>query len=311
MKVLVTGATGFVGRVVARVFASRGHSVRVALRAPNPELPFESVVIGDLANDTDWHGALAGVNAVIHLAARVHLMRDSVNGAAEFRRINTEGTLRIARAAAAAGTKRFIFLSSIKVNGEETASRPFRADDEPHPGDAYAQSKLAAERGLLEIGGIEPVIIRPPLIHGPGAKGNLARLCQLAHSGWPVPLAGISNRRDLVGVKNLADLIERCVWHPAAAGQVFLASDGQALSTPELFRLIAEALDRPVRMMKIPVALMRALAAPLRLGAEIDRLTQSLELDITKTRELLGWKPPVSAAAGIADMAHAFASRSL
>jgi nucleoside-diphosphate-sugar epimerase len=310
MKVLVTGATGFVGRVVARLFASRGHSVRVALRAPHPELPFESVVIGDLANNTDWNRALAGVNAVIHLAARVHVMRDYADGAAEFRRVNTEGTLRLARAAAAAGARRFVFVSSIKVNGEATTGRPFRADDEPHPGDAYARSKYAAERGLLEIGGIEPVTIRPPLVHGPGAKGNLARFCRLARSGWPVPLGGISNRRDLVGVENLANLIERCIWHPAAAGQVFLASDGHALSTPELYGLIAEALDRPARMVKVPVTLMRALAGPLGFGAEIDRLTQSLELDITRTRELLGWEPPVSAAAGIADMARAFASRS-
>ena len=309
MKILLTGATGFVGAVVARTFQARGHSVRAALRAPRNGLDGESVVVGDVGPETDWRRSLEDVDVVVHLAARVHVMRDQADGAIEFRRVNTEGTLHLARAAAVAGARRFIFVSSIKVNGEVTAGRPFRADNEPNPGDAYARSKYAAERGLLEIGGIEPVIIRPPLVHGPGAKGNLARFCRLAQSGWPVPFAGISNRRDFVGVKNLADLIERCVWHPAAAGQVFLASDGQALSTPELFRLIAEALERPARMVKIPVALMRALAAPLRFGAEIDRLTQSLELDITKTCELLDWEPAVSAAAGIADMARAFASR--
>jgi nucleoside-diphosphate-sugar epimerase len=249
------------------------------------------------------------VDGVVHLAARVHVMRDHADGDEEFRRVNTEGTLRLARAAAAAGTKRFVFLSSIKVNGEATAGQPFRADDEPRPGDAYARSKYAAERGLLEIAGIEPVIIRPPLVHGPGAKGNLARFCRLARSGWPVPLGGISNRRDFVGVENLANLIERCIWHPAAAGQIFLVADGEPLSTPELYRLIAEALGRPARMVKVPAAMMRALARPLGFGAEMDRLTQSLELDIGKTRDLLGWEPPVSAATGIADMARAFAGR--
>ena len=310
MKILLTGATGFVGRVAARTLESRGHSVRAALRAPRTGLTFESVVVGEVGPETDWSRALEGVETVVHLAARVHVMRDDADGVIEFERVNTEGTLHLARAAAVAGARRFVFVSSIKVNGEATTGRPFRADDEPHPGDAYARSKYAAERGLLEIGGIEPVIIRPPLVHGPGAKGNLARFCRLARSGWPVPLGGISNRRDLVGVENLANLIERCVWHPAAAGQVFLASDGEALSTPELYRLIAEALGRQARMVKVPVTLMRALAGPLGLGAEIDRLTESLELDITKTRELLGWEPPVSAAAGIADMARAFASRS-
>ena len=306
MKVLVTGATGFVGLVTARMLESRGHSVRAALRAPRTGLAFESVVVGDVGPETDWRRSLEDVDVVVHLAARVHVMRGQAAEALEFQRMNTDGTLNLAGAAAVAGARRCVFVSSIKVNGEATIGHPFRADDEPHPGDAYARSKYAAERGLIEIGGIEPVIIRPPLVHGPGAKGNLARLCQLAQSGWPVPLGGISNRRDLVGVQNLANLIERCIWHPGAAGQVFLASDGEALSTPELYRLIAEALGRPARMFRVPVALVRALARPLGFGAEIDRLTQSLELDITKTRELLGWEPSVSAADGIADMARAF-----
>lgn len=308
MKILLTGATGFVGRVAAQTFESRGHSVRAALRTSRTELTGESVVVGDIGPATDWRRSLEDVDVVVHLAAHVHVMRDQADGAIEFQRINTEGTLHLARAAAVAGARRLIFISSIKVNGEATLGRPFCADDEPDPGDAYARSKYAAERGLLEIGGIESVIIRPPLVHGPGAKGNLARFCRLARSGWPVPLAGISNRRDLVGVENLANLIERCIWHPAAAGQVFLASDGQALSTPEFYSLIAEALGRRARMFKVPVALMRGLASPLGLIDEIDRLSQSLEVDITKTRELLDWEPPVSAATGIADMARAFAS---
>jgi nucleoside-diphosphate-sugar epimerase len=152
------------------------------------------------------------------------------------------------------------------------------------------------------------VIIRPPLVYGPGAKGNLARFCRLAQSGLPVPFAAIDNRRDLVGVANLANLIERCVWHPAAPGEVFLAADGEPLSTPQLYRTIAEALGRPARMIHVPVALMRAVARPLGFGAELDRLTHSLELDVTKTRERLEWQPPYSATAGISEMARAYAA---
>lgn len=308
MRVLITGATGFVGTVAVRTFLAKGHSVRAALRAPREGLECESVVVGEIQPDTDWGRSLEGIDAVVHLAARVHVMRDDAAGALQFRRINTEGTLRLARAAEAAGVKRFVFVSSIKVNGEATTGRPFCADDEPHPSDAYARSKLLAERGLLEMDGIETVIIRPPLVYGAGAKGNLARLCRLARSGWPVPLGGIVNRRDLVGVDNLASLIECCVWHPKAAGQVFLVSDGEALSTPQLYHLIAEGLGRRARTLRVPVALMRTLGGALGMGAEIDRLSQSLEVDIGKTRDLLGWAPPGSTASGVSAMARAFES---
>lgn len=306
MKVLVTGATGFVGRVAVRRLAAAGHSVRAALRGPRPDLPFESVVVGELGPDTAWSSALEGVDAVVHLAARVHVMRDHAGGGAEFERTNVQGTLGLARAAAVAGARRFVFVSSIKVNGEATTNRPFRADDEPRPVDAYGQSKLAAERALRAVAGIEPVIIRPPLVHGPGSKGNLARFCRLAQMGWPVPLGSIENRRDLVGVENLSDLIERCLWHPAAVGEVWLAADGEALSTPQLYRTIAEALGRPARLVRVPVAWMRAVARPLGFGAEVDRLTQSLEVDIGPTRDRLGWAPPVGVRSGIAAMARAY-----
>jgi nucleoside-diphosphate-sugar epimerase len=271
-------------------------------------LSCETVVTGELAPDTDWSRVVAGVDAVVHLAARVHVMRDHAGGAAEFHRVNTEGTLNLARAAAAAGARRFVFVSSIKVNGESTGRQPFRADDQPAPCDDYGRSKLDAERGLLAIPGLEPVIIRPPLIHGPGAKGNLARLCRLAHSGIPVPLGGIDNRRDLVGVDNLASLLERCLWHPAAAGRVFLAADGESISTTRLYRIIASALGRPARMFHVPVGLMSALSRPIGLRGEVERLTQSLELDITPTRELLGWTPPLRAEEGLAAMARAYAA---
>jgi len=308
VKVLVTGATGFVGRVAVRTLAAAGHAVRMAVRTERPATGFESVVVGELGPDTEWSRALDGIDGVLHLAARVHVMRDHAGGADEFHRVNTEGTLRLASAAAGAGVRRFVFLSSVKVNGEATTGRPFSADDAPRPADAYARSKLAAEQGLLEMQGLEAVVIRPPLVHGPGAKGNLARFCRLAKSGLPVPFASIDNRRDLVGVENLASLVERCLVHPAAAGQVFLAADGEALSTPRLYALIAAALGRPARMVPVPVGLMRALARPLGFAGEFDRLTQSLELDIRKTRRLLDWTPPLGAAEGIASMARAYAA---
>lgn len=232
-------------------------------------------------------------------------MRDQAGGVEEFRRTNTEGTLTLARAAAAAGARRFVFVSTVKVNGEATTGRSFHADDAPDATDPYARSKLAAELGLRQIADLDPVIIRPPLVHGPGAKGNLARLCRLARLGFPVPFGGIDNRRDLVGVANLANLIERCLTHPAAAGQVFLASDGEPMSTPDLYTTIAGALGRPARLFNVPATLMQAMAKPFGFATEIDRLTQSLELDISKTRQLLDWQPPVSALAGIQEMARA------
>lgn len=305
MKILVTGATGFVGQVVVAALAGRGHSVRLALRTPRPAIPFESVVVGDLGPDTNWEAALRGMDGVVHLAARVHVMRDRAGGDAEHQRVNTAGTCRLAQAAADAGARRFVFMSTIKVNGEATTRQPFRADDPPDPVDAYGRSKLAAEAALRGMAGIDVVIIRPPLVHGPGAKGNLRRLCRLALSGLPVPLGAIRNRRDLVGVENLADLVERCLVHPAAPGQVFLASDGEGLSTPQLYRTIATALGCPARMVSVPVGLMRGLAGTLGLGGEVDRLTQSLEIDTAKTRELLGWVPPRGAVEGIAAMARA------
>ena len=308
MKILVTGGTGFVGRAAVSALQSAGHTVRLALRSSGAVTPAESVVVGELRPTIDWTRALDGIEAVVHLAARVHVMRDHAGSAEEIERTNTDGTLRLARAAASAGARRFVFVSTIKVNGELTAGRPFCADDEPNPCDDYGRSKLMAERGLLEIHGIEPVIIRPPLVHGPGAKGNLARFCRLAQFGLPVPFGAIDNRRDLIGVANLANLIERCVWHASAPGGVFLAADDEPLSTPQLFRMIAAALGRPARMIHVPVAMMRAIARPLGFGAEIDRLTQSLEIDATKTRDMLGWQPPYSTIDGVSAMARAYAA---
>ena len=308
MRILVTGGSGLVGRRVVEVLSKSGHFVRLAVRADSPRLTQESIVVGDLGELPEWHLALDGIDTVVHLAARVHVMRDHAGGAESFGRINTEGTLHLARAAARAGARRFVYVSTIKVNGEATVARPFRADDEPHASDAYARSKLAAEVGLREIPHLEAVVIRPPLVYGPGAKGNLARFCRLAQAGLPVPFGGIRNRRDLVGVGNLANLVERCCWHPAASGQIFLVSDGAPLSTADLYKLIAGAIGRPARMFNVPCGALRTIAALFGLSGEIDRLTQSLEVDITKTVDLLGWSPTVSVAEGICEMARAYAS---
>lgn len=308
MRVLVTGGTGFVGRHVVPMLQQAGHSVRLACRTGGGAAAVPAVHVDSIGPDTAWGKALEGIDSVVHLAARVHVMRDHAAGEEQFRRTNTAGTLRLARAAADAGVRRFVFISTIKVNGEATTDRPFSADDEPRAEDPYATSKLAAEQGLRQLAGLEPVIIRPPLVHGPGAKGNLARLCRLAQLGVPVPFAGIENRRDLIGAANLASLVECCIRHPRAAGQVFLASDGEALSTPQLYRLIADALGRPARMFKLPVRLLRAMARPVGWAGEIDRLTQSLEIDIRKTREVLGWHPPLPLQVGIAEMARASAA---
>jgi nucleoside-diphosphate-sugar epimerase len=306
MKVLVTGGTGFVGAAVIPALVNAGHGIRIAMRNERVPQGCDAVTVGDIGPLTEWGPALQGIDAVVHLAGRAHVMHDHAQGAEEFRRTNALGTLRLARAAAEAGASRFVFVSTVKVNGEATTRRPFHADDAADPIDPYGRSKHEAEVGLRQIAGLQPVIIRPPLVHGPGARGNLARFCRLAVSGLPVPFGSIHNRRDLVGVANLASLVERCLTHPAAPGEVFLVSDGEPLSTPELYRMICDALGRPARIYRMPIGVMRALARPVGMSGEVDRLTQSLEVDITKTRELLGWNPPVGVATGIAEMARAF-----
>lgn len=310
MRVLVTGASGFVGRSLCAALATRGHKLRLSLRKPlAPEqvpAEAETVCVGEIGPHTDWGMALQGVDAVVHLAARVHVMRDSPQAADEYHRINTAGTLALAQQARVAGVRRLLFVSSIKVNGESTNGRGFCHDDRPAPCDAYAESKLAAERGLQAMQGLETVIVRPSLVYGPGVKGNLARLCRLVHSGMPLPFGAIHNRRDLVCVDNLVDLLICCLEHPAAAGQIFLAADGAAQSTPQLCASIAEAMAKRSRIVAVPVWLLRFVAGVLGRSAEIDRLTQSLEIDSSHTRTTLGWKPPCTAREGTMRMVRAY-----
>ncbi len=222
---------------------------------------------------------------------------------AEYRRVNVDGTLNLARQTAAAGVKRFVFISSIKVNGEATArGKAFQADGVPAPEDAYGQSKLEAEQGLVKLAaetGIEVVIIRPPLVYGPGVKGNFASMIKLVEKGLPLPLGAINNKRSLVGIDNLVDLVIRCIDHPAAANQVFLAGDGEDLSTTELLRAVGKAMGKPARLIPVPVGLLQFGATLLGKKAMAQRLLGSLQVDISKTCELLDWQPPYTVEEGL------------
>ena len=307
MKVLVTGANGFVGKAASlRLNVMSGVTVigsvrRVAMVADS-SVTF--VMVGELSTQTDWSGALAGVKAVVHTAARVHIMQEvASNSLDEFRRVNVQGTLNLARQAATAGVRRFVFVSSIKVNGEATQhGAPFTANDKPAPLDAYGVSKMEAEQGLSEIArqtGMEVVVIRPPLVYGPGVKANFAAMMHWLKRGFPLPLGGIHNQRSLVALDNLVDLVVTCLIHPAAANQTFLVSDGEDVSTTELLCRMGQALGRPARLMSVPVRWLKLVAALVGKRDVAQRLCGSLQVDIGKTRRLLGWTPPISVDEGL------------
>lgn len=309
MRVLITGANGFIGRAVYTQLGQRGHAVVAAVRRP-AGLQGE-FVIGEIDAGTDWTASLADCGSVIHLAARVHVMRDTATDPlAAFRAVNTEGTLNLARQAAQAGVRRFVFMSSIKVNGEATPKdRAFSEADVPAPQDAYAQSKWEAEQGLLALArqtGMEVVIIRAPLVYGPGVKGNFASLVRWVQKGVPLPLAAVNNRRSLLALDNLTDFIALCAdpaLSPQAANEVFLLSDGEDVSTPELLRRVAQAYAVPLRLFAMPTTMIRAAAVLLGKGAAAERLLGSLVVDSSKARQLLGWKPVTSMHAQLQKMA--------
>jgi UDP-glucose 4-epimerase len=247
---------------------------------------------------------LREVDAVFHLAARVHVMKDTaVDSLAEFRKVNVLGTLNLARQAAAVGVKRFVFVSSVKVNGESTpVGQAFTEADEPNPQDAYAVSKFEAEQGLREIAadtGMAVVIIRPPLVYGPGIKANFAALMRAVQRGWPLPLGAVRNQSSLVALDNLVDFVVTCITHPQAVNQTFLVSDGQDLSTTELVRGMAHAAGVPARLLPVPVWALQAGATLLGKGDAVQRLCGNLQVDISKARQLLGWVPPVSVDEGL------------
>ena len=260
--------------------------------------------MGDIDEATDWTATLQGKEVVLHAAARAHIMNDTAaDPLTEFRKVNVVGTLNLARQAAEAGVKRFIFISSIKVNGEQTAlGMPFTGEDAPAPEDPYGVSKLEAEQGLQQLAretGMELVIIRPPLVYGPGVKGNFASMIKLVEKGLPLPLGAIHNQRSLVGLDNLVDLIITCIDHPSAANQVFLAGDGEDLSTSDLLRGVSKAMGKPSRLIPVPAGVLQFGATLLGKNAVARRLLGSLQVDISNTREVLGWTPPLSVDEGL------------
>jgi nucleoside-diphosphate-sugar epimerase len=307
MKILVTGATGMVGRALtARLAREQRWSVRLALRrSPADDAPPHDVsVVGEISADTLWDDALLNCDAVVHLAARVHQMRDlSSDPLADFRKINLEGTLHLARRAAHHGVKRLVFVSTVKVNGERSEiGHPFTEDDLPGPTDPYAISKHEAESGLRRIArdtGMEVVVARPPLVYGPGVQANFAALARAVRRGLPLPLGGVHNLRSLVAVDNLADFIATCLHHPSAANQTFLVSDGEDLSSADLVRRLAHALDKPVRLVPVPPALLVLAGTLLGRGAAVHRLCDNLQIDGRKARTLLGWIPPIGVSEGL------------
>lgn len=302
MAFLVTGGSGFLGRaLIDRLVQMPGCSVIAPLRTPSATLPMgvRSQQLGNLDGTNDWKAALTGVDVVVHAAARVHVMNEVVSDPlAAFREVNVEATLNLARQAAVCGVKRFIFISSIKVNGEGTEpGTVYRADDAPSPFDPYGISKYEAEKGLMVLAattGMEVVIIRPVLVYGPGVKANFLSMMRWLYRGVPLPFGAVDNRRSLVAVDNLVDLIITCSDHPAAANQVFLASDGEDVSTTQLLRKLAAALGKPARLLPVPARLLSGVAALLGRQALADRILGSLQVDISKNRQLLGWMPPVT-----------------
>lgn len=299
-SILVTGATGFVGSgLLVKLGQIADIYVVGAYRRDEPFAGHPSVVVGDINIETNWRTAVYGQRVVIHSAARVHVMNDmSSDPLNEFRKVNVEGTLNLARQAAAAGVRRFIFISSIKVNGEDTVlDAPHHADAQPSPEDPYGISKMEAELGLRALAadtGMEVVIIRPPLVYGPGVKANFLNMMRWLDKGVPLPFGAIHNCRSLVALDNLVDLIVTCIDHPAAANQTFLVSDGEDLSTTELLRRMSTALGKPARLLPVPSRLLEIGAAMLGKQALAQRLCGSLQVDISKTCELLNWTPLVS-----------------
>lgn len=298
-RVLVTGAAGFVGRRVVADLRSRDIAVVATARAPGPGL----TAIGTVTPQTDWQPLLRGCDGVIHLLARVH--RGGSGSDADYLADNRDITHRVARDAAAVGVRRLVFVSSIKVNGEiSPPGAAFRPDDVPAPADAYGRSKLAAERTLHAVSaetGLEIVVVRPPLVYGPGVGANFALLIRLVTLGLPLPFARLHNRRSLVGLSNLSDVLLACLDHPNAAGETFLVADGEALMLPELLQAIGRALGRPARLFALDPRLLLALLRLVGGPGLVDRIAGELVVDSSKARELLGWQPPYGLDEELAD----------
>jgi nucleoside-diphosphate-sugar epimerase len=291
-SIFITGANGFVGRYLCQVLASCNLPYKAGVR--KAEKPNE-VSYGNLNEKKDWANLLKDCDSVVHLAARVHMMNEHAKDPlTEYVKFNKDLTLELAHGAKKAGIRRFIFISSIKVNGEETPLVPFRPEDTPKPEDFYALSKLLAEVELMKLhqeGIFEVVIIRPPLIYGPEVRANFAKLMRLAQKGWPLPFGLVQNRRSFVSVFNLCDLIVKCLTEEKASGEIFLVSDDEVLSLKELIQKLAFISNKTPLFLPIPVQMMVFMARILGLKKYTDRLFGNLEVDISKTKRLLNWKP--------------------
>lgn len=306
-KILLTGATGFIGPAVARALVSSGHTVRAAgRRAPHHTIPIAGWThVPDQTASTNWSTAFDDIDVVVHLAGRAHAPRRSADARTKIWSTNVEGTERLARQAASAGVRRFVFLSSLKVHGDESGEQPHIATDPMRPTDIYGESKRDAELRLLDVAAASPmelVVIRPPLIVGPGGKANVARLMQIVRSGAPLPFGSVNNRRSILGLSNLADLVVLGVSHPRAPEQPLLAADAIAPSTPQLIQWMAMALNRTARLFRCPPRLLELTAAPFGLGPVVRRLTRSQEVDASATWTSVGWQPRLTTLQSLIDM---------
>lgn len=309
---LITGASGFVGKALCAELFLQGQPVRAAVRSVNRQVEnIETVSVGNISSETDWTDALTGIKVVVHLAARVHVIKDNVVDQLDvLRKVNVEGALNLARQAADAGVQRFVFISSIKVNGEGTPlGQAYTAENQPAPADPYGISKCEAEdvlRQLADETGMEVVIIRPPLVYGPGVKANFLSMMRFLHKGVPLPFGAINNRRSLVALANLIDFIVACINHPAAANQTFLISDGEDLSTTDLLFRLAVALNMPARLLPVSPRMLEAGLKFVGKGDLAQRLCGSLQVDITKSSTMLDWRPLISVDEGLRRTAECF-----
>lgn len=304
-RVLVTGATGLVGGALCEALAAAGrYEVRAALRraGPTPAGATESIVVGDIGAATDWAAALEGIELVVHAAARAHEVTATAADADVYLETNARGSRRLAESAARAGVRRLLYVSTIKVNGETSVGDGFSPTDVPRPQGVYATSKWLGEQWVVESAahsGLQVVIVRAPLVYGPGARANFRRLLDWVDRGKPIPFGAVRNRRSLVGIWNLCDLLQRLLVHPQASGRVWMVSDGDDRSTPELIQLIGRAMQRRVRLIRAPLSMLRVAAMLTGRSADLSRVCGSLQADITETRRTLAWSPPVPLEEGL------------
>jgi nucleoside-diphosphate-sugar epimerase len=319
-RILITGATGFIGSALSHGLLEAGHPVRGVVRAskgaPHWATPesasFDWMILHDRSTERETNEALQGVQSVVHLAARVHIMVDDAsNPLQEFRRVNVDWTERLARAAASQGVHRFVYLSSIKVNGEQTVV-PFTEQDPPKPRDPYGVSKWEAEQALARVStqtGMEVVVVRSPLVYGPGVRGNFLQLLNIIRRGFPFPLASIRNQRSLVYLGNLVDALARCTQDPRAAGRTYLVRDGEDLSTPELVRRLGVAMGSRVCLWSCPTTFLYWMGQVAGKREIIDRLVGSLQVNSSKIQTELDWHPPFTVDTGLSETAAWFSAR--